>query len=67
MFIDREKEIARLQQALQHEDARLIVVYGRRRCGGCNKMGGEDFDSGGSTRAGAKKQKPTFWPKQKID
>ena len=33
MFIDREKEIARLQQALQHEDARLIVVYGRRRCG----------------------------------
>lgn len=33
MFINREKEIARLQQALQHEDARLIVVYGRRRCG----------------------------------
>ena len=33
MFIDREKEIARLQQALQREKARLIVVYGRRRCG----------------------------------
>jgi len=33
MFIDREKEIARLQQALQREKPRLIVVYGRRRCG----------------------------------
>ncbi len=32
-FIDREKEIARLQKILQHKDARLIVVYGRRRCG----------------------------------
>lgn len=33
MFIDREKEIVRLQQALQHKKSRLIVVYGRRRCG----------------------------------
>ena len=33
MFINREREIARLQQALQSEEARLIVVYGRRRCG----------------------------------
>jgi AAA+ ATPase superfamily predicted ATPase len=33
MFINRDKEIARLQQALANEKAQLIVVYGRRRCG----------------------------------
>jgi uncharacterized protein len=33
MFVDRKSEIARLEQALQREKGRLIVVYGRRRCG----------------------------------
>ncbi|MCX6252361.1 MAG: ATP-binding protein [Bacteroidetes bacterium] len=33
MFINRDKEIARLHQALANEKAQLIIVYGRRRCG----------------------------------
>jgi hypothetical protein len=33
MFINRNKEIARLNQALAKEKAQVIVVYGRRRCG----------------------------------
>ncbi|MCG2810710.1 MAG: ATP-binding protein [Candidatus Aminicenantes bacterium] len=33
MFINREKEIVRLQQALSRETPQLIAVYGRRRCG----------------------------------
>jgi len=33
MFVNREKEIARIQQSLEREKPQLIVVYGRRRCG----------------------------------
>ncbi len=33
MFVNREKEIERLQQSLEKEESQLIVVYGRRRCG----------------------------------
>jgi AAA+ ATPase superfamily predicted ATPase len=33
MFINRNKEIRRLNQALAKEKAQLIVIYGRRRCG----------------------------------
>ncbi|GAB6057131.1 ATP-binding protein [Desulfonatronum parangueonense] len=33
MFVNREREIMRLKQALGREKACLIVVYGRRRCG----------------------------------
>ena len=33
MIIGREKETARLQRALEEEEAQLIVVYGRRRVG----------------------------------
>lgn len=33
MFINRNREMERLQQALANEKAQLIVVYGRRRCG----------------------------------
>ncbi len=33
MFINRKKEIERIEQALQREKSQLIVVYGRRRCG----------------------------------
>ena len=33
MFINREKEIVRLQQALSRGTPQLIAVYGRRRCG----------------------------------
>ena len=33
MFVNRENEIERLQQALASEKPQLIVVYGRRRCG----------------------------------
>jgi AAA+ ATPase superfamily predicted ATPase len=33
MFINREKEIVRLQQSLARETPQLIAVYGRRRCG----------------------------------
>lgn len=33
MFINREKEIQRLQQSLEKLLAQTIVVYGRRRCG----------------------------------
>lgn len=33
MFVDREKEKDRLIRALGRDDTRLIVVYGRRRCG----------------------------------
>ncbi len=33
MFVNREEEISRIQQALTREKVQLIVVYGRRRCG----------------------------------
>ncbi len=33
MFVNREKEIERLQNAFVKEKPQLIVVYGRRRCG----------------------------------
>ncbi|MBW6502535.1 MAG: ATP-binding protein [Bacteroidales bacterium] len=33
MFVNREVEISRLQQALSREKTQLIIVYGRRRCG----------------------------------
>ncbi len=32
-FVDRKKELARLQQSLQREKPQFIVVYGRRRIG----------------------------------
>lgn len=32
-FLDRVRELARLQRALSRPDGSLIVVYGRRRCG----------------------------------
>jgi AAA+ ATPase superfamily predicted ATPase len=32
-FIDRKKEFARLQKALQREKPQFIAVYGRRRIG----------------------------------
>jgi AAA+ ATPase superfamily predicted ATPase len=33
MFVNRKKEIERLQQSLLRNKPQLIVVYGRRRCG----------------------------------
>ncbi len=33
MFVNRKKEIKRLQQSLKKGKSQLIVVYGRRRCG----------------------------------
>ena len=33
MFVNREKEIIRINQSLEKEKPQLIVVYGRRRCG----------------------------------
>jgi len=33
MFLNRQKEIERIEQALQRENSQLIVIYGRRRCG----------------------------------
>lgn len=33
MFVNREKEIIRLKQALERPKAQLIALYGRRRCG----------------------------------
>ncbi len=33
MFINREKEISRIKQALERPKAQLIAIYGRRRCG----------------------------------
>lgn len=33
MFVDRKNEIERLTDALNQESVRLIVLYGRRRCG----------------------------------
>lgn len=33
MFLNREKEIVRIGQALKNNNSQLIVVYGRRRCG----------------------------------
>lgn len=33
MFLNRQKEIERIQQALQREKPQLIAIYGRRRCG----------------------------------
>jgi uncharacterized protein len=33
MFLNREKEIARIGGALKNIRPQLIVVYGRRRCG----------------------------------
>ncbi len=33
MFVNREREISRLQGAIVRDNACLIVVYGRRRCG----------------------------------
>jgi len=33
MFVNREKEIERLNRSLEKEKPQLIVVYGRRRCG----------------------------------
>ncbi|MDW7760042.1 MAG: ATP-binding protein [Acidobacteriota bacterium] len=33
MFVDREKEKNRLLRAFERDNTRLIVVYGRRRCG----------------------------------
>lgn len=33
VFVNRHKEIQRISSALQSEQSRLIVVYGRRRCG----------------------------------
>jgi AAA+ ATPase superfamily predicted ATPase len=33
MFVNREIEISRLKRVLGSETARLVVIYGRRRCG----------------------------------
>lgn len=33
MFLNRQREIERIEQALKREKSQLIVVYGRRRCG----------------------------------
>ncbi|MGF1584796.1 MAG: ATP-binding protein [Bacteroidales bacterium] len=33
MFVNREKEIERLNSALRRKNNQLIVLYGRRRCG----------------------------------
>ena len=33
MFINREKEIDRLKSAIKDRSTRLIILYGRRRCG----------------------------------
>ncbi|HPJ63762.1 ATP-binding protein, partial [Lentimicrobium sp.] len=33
MFLNRQKEIERIQQSLQREKPQFIVIYGRRRCG----------------------------------
>ncbi len=33
VFVNREKEIKRLNESLEKEKPQLIVVYGRRRCG----------------------------------
>ena len=33
MFVNRDKEIVRIDKALQKSESQLIVVYGRRRCG----------------------------------
>ncbi len=32
-FIDRQREISRIQRALHAPDSRFIVIYGRRRLG----------------------------------
>ena len=32
-FINREKEIKRINNALSGQDVSFIVIYGRRRCG----------------------------------
>jgi AAA+ ATPase superfamily predicted ATPase len=32
-FFNREKEKNRLRKAMQSDIAKLIVIYGRRRCG----------------------------------
>jgi AAA+ ATPase superfamily predicted ATPase len=33
MFLNRQKEIERIQQSLQRKKPQFIVIYGRRRCG----------------------------------
>jgi len=33
MFLNRQKEIERIEQSLQRDKSQLIVIYGRRRCG----------------------------------
>jgi AAA+ ATPase superfamily predicted ATPase len=33
MFVNRSKEIARIQSSLSQKSAQLIALYGRRRCG----------------------------------
>lgn len=33
MFVNREKEIARLEKSLRGAEAQLVVIFGRRRCG----------------------------------
>ncbi len=33
MFVNRDKEIAKINNALQKSESQLIVIYGRRRCG----------------------------------
>ena len=33
MFLNRETEIARLNKVLSSDTAKLVVIYGRRRCG----------------------------------
>jgi AAA+ ATPase superfamily predicted ATPase len=33
MFVNRSKEIARIQSSLSQKSAQLIAIYGRRRCG----------------------------------
>lgn len=33
MFVNRETEVTRLKRILSHEDAQIVVVYGRRRTG----------------------------------
>jgi len=45
MFVNREKELLRLQSALSKDTAQMIAVYGRRRCGKsallCRVLSGE--------------------------